>query len=113
VTHEQLSEAGDKIDRRVEVALGRQLTIQLSSNPASTNYKWTEAALSNKTVLRQTSHVFVKPPLKNPRIVGAPGYQVWTFRTVQRGKTSIDMRYLPRDDRQDEGTKFHLDVVVK
>ena len=101
------------ISKEVEVAVDGSLTVTLGSNPASTGFLWSEAAqIGNQTVLQQTDHEFVPP--EQTGVVGASGQQVWTFKTLKKGESTISMDY----SRSWEGGEkaewtFVLTVVVK
>lgn len=53
-----------------------EFTIKLVSNP-TTGYSWSLREYDKK-LLKLRHHEFQKP--KNTKLVGAPGYEVWTFR---------------------------------
>jgi inhibitor of cysteine peptidase len=53
-------------------------TIQLKSNP-STGYSWSLKKYDAKLVVL-VKHTYKRP---NTKLIGAPGYEVWTFRMTR------------------------------
>jgi inhibitor of cysteine peptidase len=87
----------------------------LRSNP-STDLRWAELAeISDPTVVEKVDHKYV-PPLKNGGLPlrGPPGEEVWTFKALKEGKSTLSMEY---GQPWKGGTKadwtFVLTVVVK
>lgn len=79
------------INREVTIPGGGALTVTLGSNP-TTGYSWNETAqIANPAALQQTASQFV--PSEGKGIVGAPGEQVWTFKALQKGTTTVGMEY--------------------
>jgi len=104
------------IRKEVEVTAGDSFTVTLCSNP-TTGFLWSESAqISDQTILQQTNHEFVAPEAKGdrPPPPGSPGQEVWTFKALKEGKSTVSMEY----SRPWEGGKkgewtFNLTVVVK
>jgi len=70
--------------------LGGELTVALGSNP-TTGYQWTEEALiRDDDIIEQISHAFVAPETDKP---GASGEEIWTFKALERGTTTILLIY--------------------
>ena len=67
----------------VKLALGGTLTITLESNP-STGFSWSLAGLAGPELELVGEPLYV-PPVSTTPIVGAPGTQVFTFRTTGIG----------------------------
>ena len=79
------------IDAVMNAAVGEELTVTLGSNP-TTGFRWSEfAEISDETIVQQTSHVFVGPGIDKPP--GTPGEEVWTFKALKKGTTTISMEY--------------------
>ena len=102
--------------KEVEVAVDGSLTIALYSCP-SEGRQWSEAEISDQTVLQQTDHKFVMPEAEGdmPPPPGTPGQEVWTFRALKEGKSTISMEYThPWEGGEEEPMlTFVLTVVVK
>jgi inhibitor of cysteine peptidase len=77
--------------KQLAVDAGNTFTVTLCSN-ATTGFKWSESAqISDPTVVQQTAHEFVSP--QNTGLVGAPGNEVWTFKALKKGTSTINMEY--------------------
>jgi len=79
------------IDAVMNAAVGEDLTVTLGSNP-TTGFRWSEfAEISDESVIKQVSHKFVGPGIDKPP--GTPGEEVWTFKALKKGTTTIFMEY--------------------
>ena len=98
--------------KQIEVSAGNTFTVTLCSNP-TTGYKWADlAAISDETVVRQISHEFIAP--ENTGVVGAPGKEVWAFKTLKQGTSTISIDYSRPWEGGEKGTwSFNMTVVVK
>ncbi len=110
VTCDQFSQNAH-IVQDVAVAPGALVTITLCSNP-STGFSWGEQAqISNKEVLKQTSH---KTEAAATSMPGAPGSQVWTFEALKAGTSSASFSYSrPWEGGEKNVETFVLNVIVK
>ena len=77
-------------DSTIRVAVGMEFSIILESNP-TTGYSWKFSAALNEKVIQLVGDEFLPPD--NLR-KGAPGEQLWTFRRVGDGSTTISLEYL-------------------
>ena len=102
------------ISQEVEVAVDGSLTIALYSCP-SEGRQWSEAQISDQTVLQQTDYKFVSPQSEPPPPPGTPGQEVWTLKTLKKGTSTIFMEYThPWEGGEKEPMlTFALTVVVK
>jgi inhibitor of cysteine peptidase len=100
------------LTREIEVSDGGVLTVSLGSNP-TTGFSWTETAqIADLAVLQQTESKFLLTDGKD--LVGAPGSQVWTFRALQKGTTTINMEYSrPWEGGEKAEWTFELIVTVR
>ena len=99
-------------EEEVEVNAGDSFKVTLCSNP-TTGFEWSESAqIGDQTVMEQVKHRFAAP--KNKQLAGAAGQEIWTFRALKEGTTTISMEY---SQPWEGGTKvewtFELTVVVK
>jgi inhibitor of cysteine peptidase len=79
------------IDVVMSTVLGGELTVTLGSNP-TTGYQWSEdAEISDESIVGQTNHEFIAPETDEP---GTPGEEVWTFKALKRGTTTILLEYI-------------------
>ena len=102
------------ISQEVNVAVGDSFTVTLCSNP-TTGFLWSESAkISDQTILEQTDHKFVPPPERPEPIEGEAGKEVWTFKALKKGTSTISMEYSrPWEGGEKGAWTFDLTVVVK
>jgi len=104
------------IRREVAVTTNGSLTVTLYSNPTE-GRQWSEAQISDQTVIEQADRKFVPPEDLDdrPPPPGSPGKEVWTFRTLKKGMSTISMEYThPWEGGEKEPMlTFALTVVVK
>ncbi len=102
------------ISQEVEVAVDGSLTVTLCSNP-TTGFQWVESAqISDQTVLQQTDHKWVVPESEPPPPPGTPSQQVWTFKALKKGTSTISMEYSRPWEGGEKGEwTFVLTVTVK
>ncbi|MFC2003214.1 protease inhibitor I42 family protein [Chloroflexota bacterium] len=102
------------VSKEVEVAVDGSLKVTLCSNP-TTGFQWSEnAQINDQNVLEQVDHKLVIPQSQPPPPPETPGQEVWTFKALKAGKSTISMEY----SRPWEGGKkgewtFVLTVTVK
>lgn len=97
--------------KEVSLAAADTLIATLESNP-TTGYSWTEnASIGDKSVIQQTGHQFQPPAAPMP---GAGGKEVWTFKALKTGTSTISMEYRrPFEPGVAPVKTFTLTVVVK
>ncbi len=79
------------VTREIKVPDSGVLTVALGSNP-STGFSWTEKAqIADPAVLQQTENKLLLPDGKG--IAGAAGSQVFAFKALHKGTTTIKMDY--------------------
>ena len=95
----------------VNAAAGSELKLTLESN-VTTGYSWTEnAVIGNGAVLQQTSHEYQPPAAAIP---GRGGQEVWTFKALTVGTTTVSMEYKrPFEPNNPPANTFNVTVVVK
>jgi len=105
------------ISKEVEVPVDGSLTIALYSNPTE-GRQWSEPPqISDPTVLREIDHRY-KPARAlgcAPPPPGTGGKEVWTFKALEKGMSTISMEYThPWEGGEKEPMlTFVLRVVVK
>lgn len=104
--------AQPNVTKQMTVANGNSFTVKLCSN-ATTGYRWSESAqISDPAVVQQISHQVVAP--EDTSIVGAPGNEVWTFKALKKGTSTVKMEYSRPWEGGEKGTwTFQLNVTVK
>ena len=81
------------IDVVMHAVVGEELTVTLGSNP-TTGFRWSEfAEISDETIVQQTSHKYVGKEYEVPPPPGTSGEEVWTFKALKKGTTTISMEY--------------------
>ena len=97
--------------KQVEIAVAGTLTVTLESN-ATTGFQWELASISDQAVLEKQSNTYEAP--EDTGMVGAPGKEVWTFKALKKGTSTISMEYSqPWEGGEKAATTFGLTVVVK
>jgi len=99
------------ISKQMTVTAGNTFTVTLCSN-ATTGFQWSESAqISDQTVVQQTGHEFISP--ESTGIVGAPGNEVWTFKALKKGTSTVTMEYSRPWEGGEKGVwTFNLTVTV-
>ena len=101
------------IRQEVDVPVGASFKVVLCSNP-STGFQWEEAEISDVTVLAQVDRQFVSPDSEPPPPPGTPGQDVWTFKSLKAGASTIAVDYSRPWEGGEKGEwTFVLSVVVK
>jgi len=99
----------------IEVVVGDEFTITLCSNP-STGFLWLEQAdISNQDIVDQISHGFIGPPEEDQSPPpGTAGDEMWTFKALKGGNSTISFEYSQDWDGGEKATwAFVLNVLVK
>jgi predicted secreted protein len=105
------------VSKKVEVAVDGSLTISLYSCPAE-GRQWSESPqIGDETVLREVDHKYEPAPrrLGCTPAPGTPGREVWTFKALEKGMSTISIEYAhPWEGGEKEPMlTFVLTVVVK
>ena len=100
------------ISKEIEVAVGSSFTVTLCSNP-STGFQWGAAKINDQTVLEEASRKFVSPESKEPPPPGTAGQEVWTFKALKAGKSTILIEYSrPWEGGEKAAWTYALTVLV-
>ena len=82
-----------QINMALEVQAGETFEVKLCSNP-STGFQWLEnVQISEATILGQENHKFIGPESEPPPPPGTPGQEVWTFKALKEGSSTIFFEY--------------------
>jgi len=101
------------ISEEVKVAVDSSLTVTLCSNP-TTGFQWESPQITDQTVLEQVDHKLVMPESEPPPPPGTPGQEVWTFKALREGTSTISIAYSrPWEGGEKGAWKFDLTVVNK
>ncbi len=74
----------------IKVQVGHNITIILKSNP-TTGYQWQFANPLDESTLKLISSEYLADKTE---LVGVGGKQVWRFRALKPGETSISFKYV-------------------
>ena len=97
--------------KAVEVGIDGSVVVTLESN-SSTGFSWELTKISDETVLKQVDQKYEGPGAGAPP--GAGGQEVWTFKVLKKGTSSISMEYSrPWEGGEKAAETFNLTVVVK
>ena len=75
---------------RIEVAVEREFSVTLPSNP-TTGYHWELAAPLAEGIVKLVNSTYQAPATG---LLGAGGEEIWTFKAVGRGETVIELKYV-------------------
>jgi inhibitor of cysteine peptidase len=101
------------IRREVSVAVGDTFTVTLCSNP-STGFQWEAAKISDPGVLEEVDHKFILPGSEPPPPPGTPGQEVWTFKALKAGESTVSIDYSrPWEGGEKGAWTFVLSVSVQ
>jgi inhibitor of cysteine peptidase len=96
--------------KEVEIAQDGILTITLESNP-TTGFAWEVKDIANKDIVEFMSNEFQS---SENGLIGGGGAEVWTFKALAQGKTTITMEYSrPWEGGEKAERTFFLTVVHK
>ncbi len=96
--------------KEVEITVGGTLTVTLESN-ATTGYSWALKQIGDTSVLQKTGNKYEAP---TSRLIGAGGKEVWTFKALKTGMTTLSMEYSQAWAGGQKGARtFNLTVTVK
>jgi len=101
--------------KEVEVAVGGSLIVTLESNP-TTGFKWELTEVTDQTVLELVESKYEpgKEARQEPPVPGAGGTEIWSFKALKKGETTISMEYSqPWEQGVKAAETFVLTVVVK
>ena len=91
----------------LDIYLG-YLIVELESNP-TTGYRWELTSISDPAVLDNYLHRYEAPTTE---ITGAAGKEVWGFRPLKTGNSTLNLEY-KRPGSSDAAKTFSLTVKVK
>jgi len=102
------------IEQMLQVQPGESFEVKLCSNP-TTGFRWTEEAqISDSAVLKQEGHEFIGPESDHPPPPGTPGQEVWTFKALKEGSSTIFFEYSRPWEGGEKGEwTCTVNVVVK
>ena len=102
------------INQMLEVQSGEIFEVKLCSNP-TTGFQWSlEAQISDTVIIIQEAHEFIGPESEPPPPPGTPGQEVWTFKALKQGSSTIYLEYSrPWEGGEKKEWTVTVDVIVK
>jgi inhibitor of cysteine peptidase len=94
--------------KQVELSVGDSLVLTLASN-VTTGYSWSLTGIGDESVLQKTKNEYVAP---KTNLVGAGGTEVWTFKALKKGASTISMGYSRPWESTPPAETFTLTVAV-
>ena len=95
----------------IRTAPGKEFTLTLVSN-RTTGYGWQLSELPDKAIAQFISSEYVAPYA--PRAVGAGGKELWRFRAIGRGTTTIGLVYVrPWEKSAAPADEARFTIIVK
>lgn len=96
--------------REITVDGGSTFTVALCANP-TTGFQWKEMVIDDPDVVEQTARDYQAP---DSDALGASGREVWTFRALEAGQTTLASTYgQPWEGGIKEEWTFTLAVTVE
>jgi len=113
-TPKQVSVDSSYSGKEVEIAADGLLTVTLESNQ-TTGFQWELTSISDQAVLEKVDQKYMAPEAtqNGAPLVGAPGEEVWTFKALQKGESTISMGYSRPWESVPPAKTFTLTVTVK
>ena len=109
--HTTISTTAADSGKQITLNAGDSLIVTLDSNTGSTGFSWTNASISNASVIKEMSRTFKEPDSK---LMGASGQDIWTFKTLEKGISTISMNYSkPWETGVEPAATFNVTIVVK
>jgi inhibitor of cysteine peptidase len=93
--------------RTIALEPSQELVVTLDSN-VTTGFRWVLATEPDARVLEVVGSTYVEP---DSTMLGAGGQEVWTFRAVEEGRTTLGLRY-ERSSGEASGAPFELTIDV-
>ena len=95
----------------VEITVGEPLRVELKSNP-TTGFKWELVRITDEQVLQHVDNEYVPP--EDSETVGAAGKEVWNFKALKKGRSTVFMQYRrPWETEVEPEEDFIVKVIVK
>jgi len=95
--------------KQIELSAGDSLVVTLDSNP-STGFSWSLAGISDGAVIEKVGNEYRAP---ETQLIGAGGQEIWMFKALEKGSTTIELKYSrPWETGVEPAETFIVTVVV-
>ena len=112
-TVEQVAVTANDSGGEVTVGMGDELVATLESNP-TTSYSWALVSISNTSVVTNVSNEYTPNPTPTGEpLVGSGGNEVWTFKALAAGTSTIEMMYARPWESVEPAARFNITVTVE
>jgi inhibitor of cysteine peptidase len=101
-------EGSSKPANIIEVTVGKEVVITLGANK-TTGFEWQLANPVDKNILEFLGSQYLS---NSDRLVGAGGKEVWTFRAIRAGKTTISFKYVRPWEKDVPPAKEETFIVI-
>ncbi len=105
--------AGNQTDENVTViktGIGQEFTIELPSNPA-TGYSWQLISLPTGSIQLQDKTFKLAEEMEN--VVGAGGYEIWTFMALKKETVDLVFEYKRSWEQQESpADKSQVRIII-
>ena len=95
--------------RTIEASPGKTFQIVIASNP-TTGYHWEIIPELDVNIVEFVEQGYIA---EEPVMPGSGGMDVWTFRAVSVGETTIVLGYYPPDNDTDPGETVTFSIRVE
>ena len=100
----------DPVLTTIEVNLGENVVIALDSNH-TTGFSWQLAKPLDNNLLEFSE---TRYETGGTRLIGAGGKEIWVFKTLQKGKTEIELKYTqPWEKNKPPARQASFVVIIK
>ncbi len=97
----------------ITVPPGTLVIVTLESN-ATTGFSWALSENTDEAVLQLEGSEYRASELTDPPVLGAGGHEVWTFKALKDGESTLSMAYeRPWEKGQAPAKTFTLTVMVQ
>jgi inhibitor of cysteine peptidase len=97
--------------KQITLNAGDSFILTLDSNTASTGFSWTNASVSNGSVVKEIGRESKEPDSKR---IGASGQEIWTFKTLEKSTSTISMNYSKAWETEvTPAATFNVTIIVK
>ena len=102
------------INQTLEAQAGETFEVKLGSNP-TTGFRWSETTqISDTAIIVQEGHEFIGPESESPPPPGTPGQEVWVFKALGKGSSTVYLEYSqPWDGGGKKEWTCIVDVIVE
>ncbi|MDD5044222.1 MAG: protease inhibitor I42 family protein [Candidatus Omnitrophica bacterium] len=92
----------------IEVNLGENAVISLEANH-TTGYSWQLTDPIDKDILELVDSKYIA---SNTGLIGSGGKEVWTFKTLKKGKTEVSLKYTQPWDKNTPPAKETTFIII-